>query len=123
VATGHCTAFRDQYRFDLDSGTISGIMTRTSLEPMLMLAAHHGGGNGLDLVDQFAAGHPSDRVRWAALRARAGAAASLDDRIAILEEGTRSPSRLIAEMARQAVDKLNRGRSWIEAAPMLEAAA
>jgi hypothetical protein len=123
VATGHCTAFRDQYRFDLDSGTISGIMTRTSLEPMLMLAAHHGGGNGLDLVDQFAGHHPSDRVRWAALRARAGAAASLDDRIAILEEGTRSSSRLIAEMARQAVDKLKRGRSWIEAAPVLEAAA
>jgi hypothetical protein len=122
VETSHSTMFRDQYRFDLERSQVAGIMTRTSLEPMLMLAAHHGGGNGLDLLEEFAAGHPSERVRWAALRARAGAAATLDERVAILERGTNDPSRLIAEMARLAVDKLAAGRSWIEAPPALAAA-
>ncbi len=122
VETTHSTTFRDQYRFDLERGTVSGIMTRTSLEPLLMLAAHHGGGNGIDLLDDFAARHPSDRVRWAALRARAGAAANLEERIAILEGGTRDPNRLVAEMARLALDKLVAGRTWIENAPLSEAA-
>ena len=123
VETSHSTMFRDQYRFDVTNSCVAGIMTRTSLEPMLMLAAHYGGGNGIDLLDNFAAGHPSARVRWASLRARAGAAASLSERIDILESGTADPSRLVAEMARQAVDKLEQGRQWIENAPVLEAAA
>lgn len=123
VETSTTTAFRDQYRFDVDSKTVAGIMTRTSLEPMLMLAAHHGGGDGIDLLDSFAGAHPSDRVRWAALRARAGAAATLDERIAILERGTGDPNRLVAEMARSAVAKLTQCRNWIEAPPLLEAAA
>jgi hypothetical protein len=123
VETSHSTMFRDQYRFDVTNSCVAGIMTRTSLEPMLTLAAHYGGGNGMDLLDNFAAGHPSERVRWASLRARAGAAASLSERIDILESGTADPSRLVAEMARQAVDKLEQGRQWIENAPVLEAAA
>jgi hypothetical protein len=122
VESSHCTMFRDQYRFDLDKGCVAGIMTRTSLEPLLMLAAHHGGGNGIDLLDDFAARHPSDRVRWAALQARAAAAANLDERLAILESGTRDQSRLIAEMARAAADKLQAGRAWVEARPELETA-
>jgi hypothetical protein len=122
VETSHSTTFRDQYRFDLERGTVAGIMTRTSLEPMLMLAAHHGGGNGIDLLDDFAARHPSERVRWAALRARAGAAPDLDARIAILERGTADASRLVAAMAGEAVAKLQAGRSWIETAPLVEAA-
>ncbi len=122
VETGHGTTFRDQYRFDLARGAVDGIMTRTSLEPMLMVAAHHGGGNGIDLLEEFAARHPSDRVRWAAIRARAGAANDLDERIAILERGTSDPNRLVAEMARQAADKLAAGRAWIESPPVEVAA-
>jgi len=122
VETGHGTTFRDQYRFDVEKGAVAGILTRTSLEPLLMLAAHHGGGDGIDLLDDFAARHPSDRVRWAALRARAGAAATLDERIAILESGTRDSNRLVAEMARTALDKLIAGRAWIEAPPLSAAA-
>ena len=122
VETDHSTSFRDQYRFDLDTMTVAGIMTRTSLEPMLMLAAHHGGGNGIDLLNDFVARHPSDRVRWAALRARAGAAATLDERIGILERGTQDHSRLVAEMARVALEQLLAGRSWIESPPSLEEA-
>lgn len=123
VETSHCITFRDQYRFDLERGTIGGIMTRASLDPLLMLVAHHGGDNGLDLLASFAADHPSDRIRWAALRARAGAAATLDARIAILEEGAASDSALVAQMARTMVEKLHATRPWIEAPPPLEVAA
>ena len=118
VETGHCTTFRDQYRFDLDAGAIDGIMTRTSLEPLLMVAAHHGGGNGIDLVESFAASHPSDRIRWCALRARAGAETDLDARIAVLEEGARGSSLLVAQMARRMIAGLERGRAWIETPPL-----
>ena len=123
VESSHSTTFRDQYRFDIESKSVAGIMTRTSLEPMLMVAAHHGGGNGIDLIDDFAARHPSERVRWGALRARAGAAATLDERIEILERGAADPSRLVATMARNAVDQLRAGRTWIETPPAHEAAA
>lgn len=123
METSPTTPFRDQYRFNLSDNSIASVMTRTSLEPMLMLAAHHGGGNGIDLLDDFAARHPSERVRWTALRARAGAACDLGARIAILERGTSDPSRLVAEMAKAAVTRLCATRSWIDAKPRLEAAA
>ena len=87
VETSHSSAFRDQYRFDLENAKIDGIMTRMSLEPMLALAAHYGGGEGEDLLASFAAAHPSDRIRWCALRARAAAAPTLDARIADLRGG------------------------------------
>jgi len=123
VETSPCTAFRDQYRFDVRSSTVAEILTRTSLEPLLLLAAHHGGGNGTDLLHHFAARHPSDRVRWAALKALAGTASSLDGRISVLARGTGDASPLVAEMARTAIDKLEQSRSWIEQRELLEAAA
>ena len=123
VETSPCTAFRDQYRFDLAAGTVAGIMTRTSLEPLLLLAAHHGGGNGTDLLDDFALRHPSDRVRWAALKALAGTADDLDARIATFERGTSDRSPLVAQMAQATIAKLEQSRAWIEAAPQMEAAA
>jgi hypothetical protein len=123
VETSPCTAFRDQYRFDVSNRTVAGIMTRTSLEPLLLLAAHHGGGNGTDLLEDFAARHPSDRVRWAALKALAGTASDLDDRIAMFERGTSDQSRLVAEMARATMDKLEQSRAWVETPRVLEAAA
>jgi hypothetical protein len=123
VESGPCTTFRDQYRFDLGTRTVAGIMTRTSLEPLLLLAAHHGGGNGTDLLDSFAASHPSDRVRWAAIKAVAGTAEDLDARMAVFARATHDQSRLVAEMARATLDKLERSRTWIEAPPVFEAAA
>jgi hypothetical protein len=122
VETSHCITFRDQYRFNAEESTLERIMTRSSLEPMLALAAHHGGGNGIDLLDNFAAAHPSDRVRWGALKARAGAAASIDERIALLEQGTRGDSNLVAQMARRQIDQLEATRHWIERAPVPETA-
>ena len=117
VEASHSSAFRDQYRFDLATGTIDGIMTRMSLEPMLALAAHFGGGEGTDLLASFAAAHPSDRIRWCALRAWAAAAPTLDDRIAIYEEGARADSLLVSAMAAREAGKIARGRAWIDGAP------
>jgi len=105
--------FRDQYHFDLERAQIAGIMTRTSLEPMLALTAHYGGEDGEDLLRNFAAGHPSERVRWAALKAQAGAAPDLDGRIAVFERGTRAASALVSAMARREIEQLESHRAWI----------
>ena len=120
VETSHSSAFRDQYRFNLETNAIEAIMTRMSLEPMLALAAHFGGGEGMDLLENFAAGHPSDRIRWCALRARAAAAPTLDERIAIYAAGARSGSRLVAEMAKHEAEKIEKGRAWIDGELMRE---
>jgi hypothetical protein len=117
LETSHSSAFRDQYRFDVGEMRIDGILTRMSLEPMLALAAHFGGEEGLDLLASFAESHPSDRIRWCALRARAAALATIDGRIAVFEEGARGDSLLVAAMARREVAKLEAGRAWIDAAP------
>jgi len=121
VETSHSSAFRDQYRFDLATAKIEGIMTRMSLEPMLALAAHFGGGEGMDLLASFADSHPSDRIRWCALRARAAAAPTLDGRIAVFEAGARADSLLVAAMAKREVARLEAGRAWIAGAPLAEA--
>ena len=80
---------------------------------MLALTAHYGGEEGEGLLGDFAAAHPSDRVRWAALRAQAAAAAGLDGRIAVLERGTRADSLLVSAMARREIARLEAGRAWI----------
>ncbi len=116
LEASHSSVFRDQYQFDVENQTIAGIMTRTSLEPMLALTAHFGGEEGEDLLRDFAAAHPSDRVRWAALRAQAAAAGGLDDRIAVFERGTRADSLLVSAMARREIGRLEAGRAWIAGA-------
>ena len=102
------------------AATIDGIMTRTSLEPMLALAAHFGGGEGEDLLATFADAHPSDRIRWCAMRARAAARPTLDARIAAFEEGARTDSLLVSAMARREIARLEAGRAWIAGAPLRE---
>ncbi len=118
LEAAHSSVFRDQYQFDLENNAIAGIMTRTSLEPMLGLTAYYGGEEGEDLLRNFAAGHPSERVRWAALRAQAAAAGGIDDRIAVFERGTRSDSLLVGAMARREIARLEAGRAWLAAAPV-----
>lgn len=113
LEASHSSVFRDQYQFDLEASTIAGIMTRTSLEPMLALAAYYGGDEGEELLRTFAAGHPSDRVRWAALRAQAAAAPGLDGRIAVFERGTRADSLLVSAMSRREIGRLEATRAWI----------
>jgi len=120
LETSSSSPFRDQYRFDIDKGVIDGVMTRMSIEPMLSLAAYFGGGDGLDLIAEFAANHPSDRVRWCALRAQAAAQPSLDARVGAYERGARSSSLLVSAMAKRELARIAAARGWIETPPAAE---
>ena len=115
----HDSAFRDQYQFDVDNGKVVDIMqlAGASLEPLLAMAAHFGGEEGAGLIGEFAARHPSDRVRWNAIRTLAGSAKTLDERIAAYEAAARNESRLIASMAAREAASLQASRGWIEKAP------
>ncbi len=113
--SGH--QFRDQYRFDLQQGKIDGILNRMALEPLIALAAHFGGENGRDLIATFADRHPSDRVRFMAVKARAASSGGVADRIAVYEAATGSSNPFVAKMARVEAGKLERCREWIEAGP------
>jgi hypothetical protein len=119
VETSHSSAFRDQYRFDVANAKIEGIMTRMSLEPMMALAASIAGGDGMDLIADFAARHPSERIRWCAVRAEASAAPTIDARLASYEAATADASRLVAAMARREIARIEASRHWIEARPVL----
>ncbi len=117
LETSSSASWRDQYRFDIEGSRIAAAMTRMPLEPMLALAAHFGGPAGTDLLADFALTHPSDRVRWLALKARAAALPDLDGRIAVHEEGTRSGSLLVSKMAEREIAVIEAGRAWIAAPP------
>jgi len=106
-------AFLNQYRFDVKTCEIAGILNRSSTEALLALAAHRGRGNGRDLVEHFAARHPCDRIRFAALRELAAAepcVAAAMERLAAGADG----SRFIAAMSALEAAKLSAGRAWIE---------
>ncbi|HEY0113084.1 MAG TPA: transposase [Allosphingosinicella sp.] len=114
---------RDQYQFDLERGQVHGILSQASTEPLLALAAKGFGGNGLDLVESFAAGHPSDRIRFAAVRALASRAATLDERLSVYDRAASTGNRFISEMSRYEAERLQRCRAWIEPDPELQPAA
>lgn len=94
--------FCDQYRFDLDRREVAGLVNTNSLEALVKLAVHLGGDNGRDLADAFASGHPSERIRFAALEAQASVEPRLDRRIAIYERAAARPGLAGALAARKA---------------------
>jgi hypothetical protein len=94
--------FCDQYRFDLERREVAGLVNTSSLEALVKLAVHLGGGNGLDLAESFAASHPSDRIRFAAIEAQASVEPRLDRRIALYERAARAPGLVGAMAARKA---------------------
>lgn len=106
--------FLSQYRFDVARCEIAGILTRTSSEALLALAANHDGGDARDLVESFAAHHPCDRIQFAALRELAAAEDRLDDGLAMLARGTASENRFVAAMSAREIARIEASRSWIE---------
>ena len=109
--------FRDQYKFDVESKRISGILNNNALEPLVALAAHFGGEEGRDLVEHFAERHPSDRIRFTAVKARAATAEGLDARITVFERAARTPNAYVSAMARREAERIEKGRHWIETPP------
>ena len=106
--------FRDQYRFDIERREIGGVLTHSAVEPLIALSAHFGGGNGRDLIEHFADRHPSDRIRFAAVRSLAEAAGSLEGRFAVYERAAGSDNRFVSGMARFEASRLEGARAWIE---------
>ncbi len=106
--------FLSQYRFDVARCEIAGILTRTSSEALLALAANHDEGDARDLVESFAAHHPCDRIQFAALRELAAAEERLDDGLAVLARGTASDNRFVAAMSAREIARIEASRSWIE---------
>jgi hypothetical protein len=94
--------FCDQYRFDLERREVAGIVNNNSLEALVKLAVHLGGGNGRDLVETFAERHPSERIRFAALEAQASVEPDLGRRIALYERAGGMPGFFGAMAARKA---------------------
>jgi len=107
-------SFRDQYRFDADGKTVAAHLTRSAVEPLLALCAQLGGGDARDLVESFAAHHPSDRIQFSAITALASAQASFDDRLAVFERGSRDTNPFIARMAARQCAAVEAGRPWIQ---------
>ena len=91
--------FLSQYRFDVEERKIAGILSRTSAEALLALAATHGGGDGRDLVESFASRHPCDRVQFAALRELAAAEPDVDAQLEVLGQGRHSANAFVAAMS------------------------
>jgi hypothetical protein len=106
--------FLSQYRFDVKKCEVAGILTRTSTEALLSLAAHCGDDNAHDLVVSFANGHPCDRIQFGALRALASAQAGIDQGLEVLARGAASADRFVAAMSAQEIARIESNRSWIE---------
>lgn len=107
-------SFVNQYRFDPKKCEIVGILNKTSTEALLAVAANHDNCNGRDVVESFAAGHPCERIRFAALRELAAAEPDLDSGLALLARNADSPSRFIAAMSARERARIEANRAWIE---------
>ncbi|HEY5720929.1 MAG TPA: transposase [Allosphingosinicella sp.] len=108
--------FLSQYRFDVDRGEVAGIMTNTSAEALLDIAAHFGDGNARDLLESFARHHPCDRMQFNALRALAGAESDLSGKIEMMRRGTSVSNRFVSAMSGYSIARMEEGRPWIECA-------
>ena len=106
--------FLSQYEFDVKKCEVARILTRTSIEALLALAANHDGGAGRDLVESFAAHHPCDRIQFAALRELAAAQDDIDTGLEILARGTASANPLVAGLCMREMARVEANRSWID---------
>jgi hypothetical protein len=86
----------DQYRFDVERGTIAEGLTLTAAEALVAVAVHIG--NGLDLAERFARHHPCARMRVTALDALASALP--DEAPALFARAAGDPDRRVSGHAR-----------------------
>ncbi|NCP10543.1 MAG: transposase [Sphingomonadales bacterium] len=87
--------WRNQYTIDLDRRTVERNMAVAASECLLAVAVHYGG-NGLDLAHDFAARHPSARMRWSAVQAIATSYADSGQRAAWYDRMAASDCALVA---------------------------
>lgn len=114
LALSPAAEFEEQYGFDLASSRIERMLNPSGLETLVRLAGTFGGENGLDLIEDFAARHPSDRIRFAAWRAKAALAPDADGRIAVYEEAAGRLDGLSGALAAREAGQVRANRAWIE---------
>jgi len=114
MAMSPATEFLDQYGFDLQSARIRSLVNRSTLEPLIALAGHLGGENGWDLIEHVAERHPSERIRFAAWKAKANAFGRPDERAAVYDEAAASgPSNgFLRGMAAREAARIRNARSF-----------
>lgn len=98
---GAAQGWFDQYLFDVDSDTVSGIAAAGASETFLRVAVALGSQEAHDLAERFGRSHPSDRMRLAAWDARAAAAPDEAARDALWRAAELAGSRLVAMEARR----------------------
>lgn len=89
----------DQYGFDLEHGTVSGVLSPNSTEVFLRVAVATGLDEALDLAERLGRRHPSDRLRLASYEARALLCEDLAARDELWREAESAGSRLLARAA------------------------
>lgn len=96
----------DQYRFDVERGTIAGVLGTPASQVFLRVAVGLGSEDALDLAETFARRHPSERMRLAALEAQAGVL-DMAGRDALWRRAESSGSLLVAVEARRQREELH----------------
>jgi hypothetical protein len=92
---GGAQGWLDQYRFDVERDTISGVISAGGSEIFLRVAVGLDHPEAHDLAESFAHSHVSDRMRLVALEAQAGVL-DLSARDALWRRAEGNGSRLIA---------------------------
>jgi hypothetical protein len=98
---GAAQGWFDQYLFDVDSDTVTGIAAAGASETFLRVAVGLGSSEALDLAERFGRTHPSDRMRLAAWEARAAVMPDQAARDALWREAELAGSRMVAMEARR----------------------
>lgn len=123
LALSATSEFRDQYSFDIGRSEIARVINASALETMVRLAGRFGGDKGTELIESFARSHPSERIRFAAWRARAFATPDIDLQLDLFERAAAETSGMVSALAAQAAERLRRARPWLEQAAAIRRAA
>ena len=99
VAAEPASGWFDQYGFDVDADTVTGVLNPTSTEAFLRIAVGLGGAEALDLAERFGRHHPSDRLRLACFEARAAGTGRAAEAETVWREAERCGSVLVAREA------------------------
>lgn len=103
----------DQCRFDPATGAIAEVLTTAPSEGLAIIAAHLGGGNGLDLIDHLARSHPHPRMRATAMAALVSARP--DDPAALALIARAAPDHPVLDPS--AADRAQRNRAKVPRGP------
>jgi hypothetical protein len=103
---GPAQSWFDQYGFDLESGTVSHVLSPNATETFLRVAVASGAPQALDFAERAGRSHPSERLRLASFEARAARLGDIAARDDIWREAELSGSLVLAAVAGQKRNEL-----------------